>query len=227
MTYTTSKTFNVVYRRYEEDEDKTTTITLDTEGNASDWYPRLFSRLNALVIRNDYLSARYITSLKCYDADKSCYGNASSLKIQNCGMYFQYIHENKSVSGYWLSQHPDHAKCCHRLLDRNVGSICKDISEGRRCDVPTRKGLDDVILGNLYPDNVQNLNSFIQGSNIPQRSEVLKTIEDCSNAFNWIQQQINENYLNIPNDWIEWSNNIQNRLACARTWVEHSTPQCI
>ena len=225
--FTTTKQFEVIYNRYQDQLTHAEIFTVDTDGSPSDWYPRLFSRLNAFVIRNDYKSGHYITKLKCFDHDKKCYQGASETRIQNCGQYFEYIRHENDSKGHWLSQHPDHAQCCRGSLSHSVENVCKDIIAGRCCEVPLRKGLNDVVLGNLYPDHVQNLNSFIQGSNIPQRKEVIKTIEDCSNAFNWIQQQINCKYLNVPDCWIEWSNDIQNRLACARTWVEHSTPQTI
>lgn len=224
----TTKNFDVIYTRNGESESNTVNIVMDTDGDAGDWYPRLFSRLRAIILDNDYHSDKYIDKLTCYDGDHECYSIKDYDTIVRCGMYFEYTREDELADGYWVGQTPLNACYCQHIMSDDIGMLCD-------CAKDNDNPKDEQYLGTGLPNIFKNLFLHqdhghpdvlpIRMAEIPDRKEVLQTLDDCKAAFDWIHIKINENYLNVPDEWNDWANNIQQRLNCVKHWVAHSTPQ--
>lgn len=194
-------------------------LMIETDGRVSDWFRKLYAQLNAVRIRGDYASGDYVTNISCWDADSKVYQYASDDHIRSKGLYFQYIREVGASKGKWYAQYPENAYHCHGQFGTDIGHMC-DRLEYDQLTYRAPKGFSDVITATLFPDQTVNIDDHISASAMPEKKQVIETIDEAIRAFNWIEEQELHRYIDLPDNFHKTLERLTYRLSDARMWVE-------
>lgn len=196
-------------------------LSIETNGRVSDWFRKLYAKLNAIRIHNDSRTGNYVTNISCWDADSRIYQYTSSDHIRSKGLYFQYIREEGASSGKWYAQYPENAYHCHGMYGTDIAGMC-DRLEHNQTISKTPAGFSDILTATLFPDQKVDLDDHISASTMPEKKKVLETIDQTIKALNWIEQQQLHQYIDLPDNFYLTLERLTYRLNDARVWVESS-----
>lgn len=221
------KTFKRCYQTLLTDEHITDIIEIETDGLVSDWYPKLYSNCHAFIIKHDYRTNDYITKLVVWDNDDDVYvyKNHDTKHLMTKGAYIKYVRNSDNPNGVWYGQYPYNAWRCNGLFVKDISQICEWLRKNPEYHKPVyHDGLGDLLSATLFPDHVINVDQDVNATIIPQKNQAMKAIDDAIVAFEVLNQlNLKAIYGQVPEQYIQATQHIVNRLANARMWIENST----
>ena len=108
---------------------------------------------------------------------------------------------------------------------KDISQICDWLRKNPEYHKPVyHDGLGDLLSATLFPDHVINVDQDVNATIIPQKNQAMKAIDDAIVAFEVLNQlNLKAIYGQVPEQYIQATQHIVNRLANARMWIENST----
>lgn len=205
------KTFDYCYKvanDTENDSFRKDQIKIETNGNPSDWYAKLFRELNLFRIKHDRkYPDNVISEIRCWDNDKHLYHiTADEYPLIEKGMYFIYVCNETFPDGIWKGQYPDQAWKCNGIFSKDINCICDDLDHK-----------EHTLLSLLFPDYPHQK---VQVINAITKDKAIKAVEDASKALECLDLMKSKYELPVPDAYQIWIDDIFNRLASVREWIK-------
>lgn len=196
-------------------------LSIETNGRATDWYPKMYRQLRDWVTNHDYRNNDYVIELIGWDYDLGSFKN-TNLKHQ---YYIHYIRNDHYPDGVWNGRYPSNALYCDQIVVDDIRDLGQFLESTKQLahELYDFRQPTDKYLRTLFPDIPSSRSDKIVAASLRSKNRSLQTIQDAIDAFTILNNvNLSQLYPDFPIEYNEYVNDIVARLIEAKAWVSNA-----